>query len=756
MIDASKFVKDHIPLCICTLGIAILGYLGYHVVRWIISKCYKTEKIDQVAQKIIGSMPQPVTPFEEYMVDLNFSNGRKQIVPIHHLTDVETMLKTISDEIHSHHITVELYFAFPANEAIVTTRMESFQKLPVAQALQFITSSYVMRTIVVQPKPIERENLGEGKMRQTYANGVSEEFIFNDHYYEGTRIFPDGRREKGEFHKESGNLISGYRIEIDGKIEFINPKSFASYKEVSEKRELEIYDVDGKLVVLEKTWNEDYRGKYAITDIPVETVLLKSIQKPSYGDGESIKNVLSHKSFNENRRRFIDHILAADESGTPRLFGLSNFAALDVIEMGSRMMSLNPLEIVDPVSGRNFMTQAAHWGSAELLNKLIDLFSRDFLSVGQSVIAELLIQGHPIGLVNDVIEQFKKLGGVLDTHHSLWMQVAQMTKPDETFREQFSLMSTDQKRKLYDSAFVYNNPFIHEPSDPPISANQYSINLMWINKNKIPEDQEFLFGNGASNQERTLDFHVRFTEPVSKWALANPGCRINIWVDSEMATSQAIERSRRALENALKGKAHGHISFRDVRTMDVVRVNPKVFSESMPIYFRVDLLRAIAADYTLMKKETQFFVYGDIDMEPLSANEIFDKRTVHFLNDFGFVMAKGGWLGFENGFQILNGNHSQLMDSHRKVIINLSVEMALEKPNKINPQQVYDTYPAMITHFLNEDGRYGKLKKRVQLKYFRYDEFETSAHRVLPLGEGHTELEKIVPTKPVRLPPTHF
>lgn len=55
MINASKFVKSHIPLCICTLGIAVFGYLGYLAVRWIINKCHKTEKIDLVAQKNISN-----------------------------------------------------------------------------------------------------------------------------------------------------------------------------------------------------------------------------------------------------------------------------------------------------------------------------------------------------------------------------------------------------------------------------------------------------------------------------------------------------------------------------------------------------------------------------------------------------------------------------------------------------------------------------------------------------------------------------
>lgn len=654
MVNVSNFVKDYIPLCVCTLGVAVLGYLGYHAVLCIINKCHNTEKIDQVA-----------------------------------------------------HV--------------------ALQKLKI------------------------------------YANGISEEFILNDHCYEGIRIFPDGKKEKGEFHRESGNLVSGYRIGTDERIEFVSPKSFASYKESSEKREFEICDVEGKLVVLEKTYGKDYQSRYAITDMPVEAILLKSSQRPFYGDGESIKDILLHKSFNENLRSFIEHILTADESGIPRLFGLSNFAALDVIEIGSRIMGLSPLKVIDPTSGRNFIIQADYWESAELLNKCIELLSHEFLPIGQSVIAELLTQGRSKHLVCAVAEQFRKLGGVLDTYHSLWIQVAQATKPDETFKEQFSLLSTDQQRTLYDSAFVYNNPFIHEPSEPSITADQYSINLMWINKNKVPEGQEFLFGNGVSFKERELDFHNRFIKPVSKWARINPGSPINIWVDSEMATPQAIERSRIALESALEGTSHGIIQFRDVRSMGVVRSNPQVFSEKIPVYFRVDLLRAIAADYTLRGKETKFFVYGDIDMKPLSAKELFDKRTINFLNDFGFVMAKGGYLGFENGFQILNGDNPQFMDSHRKVIIDLSVEMTLERPDAIKKQQIYDTYPAMVTHFLDADGRYGKLNRREQsedpsvlLRRFRYDRFATSAHHNLPLGKGKVELREIMPRKPVRLPPSHF
>ncbi len=712
-------------------------------------------------------LEQPVEVFAEYTVELNFPDDHRQHVNIQYVADVENLLKTIAENVNSNHIAIEMHFDRNTSDREVNMRIENFQKFSATQVLQINISIYESCRIVIQPKPIKSENIGDGKIRHSYTNGVIEEFTLN---YKGRRIFPDCKKEEGEFHIRSGKLISGYQIEINGKIEFISPKSFGYYKEELEKNEFDICDIEGKLVVIKKTYDKDHRHriKYEITGISVEEILLKSSQRRSYGNGRSIKDVLLHKNFNENLRSFIEHILVADKSGVPKLFGLSNFAVLDVIEIGSKIIDLNPLKIIDPISGRNFIAQAANWGSAKLLNKLIELFPQEFLSIGQTVIAELLTQGHPKLLVYDVATQFIKLGGAPDTYHSLWIQVARSAKPNEMFKEQFYSLSTDQQRTLYDSAFVYNNPFICEPSDHPITADQYSINLMWINKNRMPADQEFLFGNGSSSEERELDFHNRFIKPVSKWAITNPGSYINIWVDSEMATTQAIEQSRIALENSLKGTSCGVIQFRDVRSIDVVCANPKAFCEEIPIYFRVDLLRAIAADYTLRKRETKFFVYGDIDMKPLSAKEIFDKRTVNFLNDFGFVMAKGGYLGFDNEFQILNGDNQQFMNSHRKVIIDLSVEMTLKMPKAIQEQQIYDTYPAMITHFLDADGRYGKfhsdkydmdlnkLSISDKLSIFRYDRFETCAHRNLPLGEKKIELKNVMPMKNVRLPPSHF
>lgn len=57
MIDVAKFLKNHIPLCICTLGLAVVGYLGYHAVCLLINKCSRTEKISSVFQNRFTQNP---------------------------------------------------------------------------------------------------------------------------------------------------------------------------------------------------------------------------------------------------------------------------------------------------------------------------------------------------------------------------------------------------------------------------------------------------------------------------------------------------------------------------------------------------------------------------------------------------------------------------------------------------------------------------------------------------------------------------
>ncbi len=695
----------------------------------------------------IETLKKPTNNFNPFSFELSFHESKEKI-ELRSDQDLEDLMQRIVDTIAHGHVEIR-------SDSTVEAKMKILQRSKPGNHLRFSLSKYKNRIIIIRPKPIEVEKISADKLRNTYASGVIEEFAPLKHNSaEGIRTFPDGTKEVGVFY-ETGELSSGYRVRgDDGSIDFINPKGL-----LKDDKFL-ICDVEGKLVVIRNSYTSEHRHAYSVSDRSIEEVLEAACQRETSG-GESVREILSHPAFSEGKRAFLAYALAPDESGTPRLFHFSNQAVCDLMELASQNKDFKPLSIIDPATGRNIFTQAAHWKSDLLLSKLAKLFPDAFLKVGQEVIEKLLQKGSYH--VHTITRKFIELGGELDLFHRLGVLVASRTKPHEEFKEQFSSLTTDQQRILYDVAFLYKNCFIHEAPETAVAPDQYSINLMWINKKPMPKDQEFLFGDGEIEEEKKEDFRKRFIQPVSKWAKAHPGSSIDVWVDSAMATSEAVERSFAALKEALSGAEHAAIQFRDVRLLDVVKANPEAFTEKMPVYFRVDLLRAIAADHVLRNKEKKLFVYGDVDMDPMTSEELFDKRTVNYLNEDGFVMAKGGWLGFENGFQILNGEHAQFMDSHRKVLIDLSVEMAVQCPAAIGEQQIYDTYPAMIAHLLEAGGRYGELKLRgkkaqdpsLRLKQFRYDRFRTTAHNKIPFKKP-IKLSVVVPTKPVRLPPSHF
>jgi len=555
------------------------------------------------------------------------------------------------------------------------------QECAIAQALQFSVTSC---QIIIRPKLVELRDIGDGKMLRTYANGVQEEFSAMRGRHIGTRLFPDGKKEQGEFDGDCGALISGCRTQVDGSIQFVNPRALAAYLDQELDTRLDVCFVEDRLQVLELINASKHTQSWIYTrsDVAVESLFLRADDF----SGHAITAVLTHDYFEGNLGTIIEHYFESDVSGAPRFFKMRDCATTAIIKIAANTALIDPLA-EDPVCGMNLFTQAAYHAKESVLKQLIELFPQEFLIAGRDVIAELLMQRngkHKLlmqcnkrRLINEVVSQFTKLGGELDAYHTLWSQVVRGEEPDEKFWEQFSLLDADQKQPLYDAAFTYNNPHLHEPSNTPILPHQYSINLMWINKHKLDSGKKFLLGQGCTFEQQEQLFHEGFVKPVAAWARKNPGSFINIWVDGNTAPPQVMAQSEAYLDNHLHDSAHGKIQFMDVRTIDIVRDNAKIFCDPMPLYFRVDLLRAIAADYILRERQSQFFVYGDLDMQPLSAEEIFDRKTVRLLDEYGFVMAKHDDARcFENGFQILNGEHTQFMESHREVIINLNTTIA--------------------------------------------------------------------------------
>lgn len=52
--DVREFVTHNKVLCACTLGLAVLGYLGYRGVKWVLEKVGVIQQVDSVATKVIS------------------------------------------------------------------------------------------------------------------------------------------------------------------------------------------------------------------------------------------------------------------------------------------------------------------------------------------------------------------------------------------------------------------------------------------------------------------------------------------------------------------------------------------------------------------------------------------------------------------------------------------------------------------------------------------------------------------------------
>lgn len=238
------------------------------------------------------------------------------------------------------------------------------------------------------------------------------------------------------------------------------------------------------------------------------------------------------------------------------------------------------------------------------------------------------------------------------------------------------------------------------------ATEHYTVNLMWINR-KLNVHQQFLY---PASTEQML--HKKFLRHIFKWAKASQGGEVHLWYDGEHTPKQALLATQRIIQNYLeKSPAIAPIILRNIRTLRYVQQHPRIFSDKTPIYFRVDLLRVIAQVQDIETGVTPYFVYGDLDMKPLTKKELFTQKTMLLLKRFGLVMAYCPlWFGFENGFQIVSNHNPNMLEAMKFALIELNIKRAYNAlENKL-----YNAYHQSI--------------KRTQLikKYLTKKQFETS------------------------------
>jgi len=285
--------------------------------------------------------------------------------------------------------------------------------------------------------------------------------------------------------------------------------------------------------------------------------------------------------------------------------------------------------------------------------------------------------------------------------------------------------------ELYDFAYLINQPHIYPLAKNPVSTDEYNLNFFWVNlnpQNRIQNTAKNIFNDGSDpfeNAEELKNPNVlselekmkeslegealinwqniknTFTYKLSKWADANPGAQMNLWYDSALVTQQAQKQTFEMISEIAQSRKV------DLRLRDI-RILPNIEGEiqlslhpATPIYYRVDLLKALITDYMMSSPEekSKYCVISDIDVEPMPQQQLFDQRTLNYLSSYGYVFHRYGFSA-ENDFLIFNKDKEDIQKIHHETVIQyieyLINEQRNYEPNgseyELGAQCVYNRY----------------------------------------------------------------
>ena len=191
--------------------------------------------------------------------------------------------------------------------------------------------------------------------------------------------------------------------------------------------------------------------------------------------------------------------------------------------------------------------------------------------------------------------------------------------------------------------------------------NEYVINLIWLNQGKFVgygvrdyDCGKFIYD--CQSEQELID---ELLNKAKAWQETNPDAKINIWYDSKFLTQKNNVKNTQVLLDKLaqKNPIYKKIKLKDVRDIDIVKNNPDVFSDNLPFYYRLDLLKFIILIHTI--KQAALFVdlaVGGLRKnnkkvtETMTKNELFSDEINKRLNVLGIQIGDN-----ENQFiQVVN------------------------------------------------------------------------------------------------------
>jgi len=276
--------------------------------------------------------------------------------------------------------------------------------------------------------------------------------------------------------------------------------------------------------------------------------------------------------------------------------------------------------------------------------------------------------------------------------------------------------------------------------------DKYDINLTWINA-ALNEGSPYAFP--CKNEEELI---VKYIEKAAKWQDANPSAEVNIWYDSYFTTPKSVAATQSVLD---QNKRFSTIKLRDIRDIEVVKNNPDSFSDRVPIYARVDLIKLILCVHSIETVGNDSAIYADLAVGDLRADngrmpkdQLFNAEVMAKLKKYGLELGKD-CRKVENQFiQVLNKPETLialklLIDSTLlRIVTTLNIarenkEILLNLDSGIVIIELLRTIPRLIRGLVaTEDSN----KIRVNLQAFDWDspeewvEYDPKTHGCIPFG----------------------
>ncbi len=608
--------------------------------------------------------------------------------------------------------------------------------------------------IIIRSKPINVIFTREGEWRELPNEWKELYTEFQDELVLRSIVSPLGIAWKGMFDKSSGRLLSGYYVNAEGELVLVNNAPLISIALDSDSKEvLETVDMDGEIKVLRRACS--YSQSCELIEYSIIKLALMACKREGR---QGLGKVFQYKNFP------LDEFLLQVFCNPAELFNFSLNARLEIIKAAVlNKFSFDPSEIIFANSSDNLYFYAARNEELHLLDLLLIHAKQHSLQFDLDGLIKIILLEEcffwPLALIDET--RFDNMfEDRLDDFQKSCLFAARRKKPNHQFTQQFDSLTLGQRQNVLDVAWNYKNTYIYQLGAVP-KVDQVSINMIWVPKRPRP-NQLYLLGDGDIEEEQAQDFCNKLVTPLKEWDVLNSSVLLNVWYDSKLTNADVVDRS---FEYVVKETRKGsncsvNVHFNDIRSLEEVSENPNAFDpHPTSLWVRIDALKMIILFRQALDGVT-YPIFTDLDVEPMSLSQIFNRQTVNSLDDlFGIVLARepGITETYENSFMLIKSGKvllNALNDFFIKPALEFLSKMIIKRSSQ-QQQYMYKLTFECITRIVEQDGRYGDLdSSRCVTESSKYFPFKDGpVYFDIKKGSGRKEAHF---TTPFVAPISHF